>query len=87
MAAAPTQNNPNLAGAILYHGPASDALAHFAKVGFVCPPRKDMASFLQELSTPAGQLQYASPVRGTVSWAREHGHGAPWRWLAVSELV
>lgn len=48
------------AGDILYHGPVAGALPHFAALGFDCPPRKDMASFLQEVSTPAGQAAYAT---------------------------
>ncbi|GBF90608.1 ABC transporter G family member protein [Raphidocelis subcapitata] len=47
-------------GAILYHGPVDGALPHFASLGLVCPRRKDLASFLQEASTPAGQLAYAT---------------------------
>jgi hypothetical protein len=50
------------AGAILYHGPVAEVLPHFAALGFDRPPRKDLASFLQEVSTPAGQLAYASQV-------------------------
>jgi hypothetical protein len=49
-------------GAIIFHGPVAEALPHFARLGFDCPPRKDLASFLQEVSTPAGQLAYASDV-------------------------
>jgi hypothetical protein len=26
----------------------------FRSLGFVCPPRKDVPSFLQEVTTPAG---------------------------------
>lgn len=35
-------------------------LGFFADLGFVCPPRKDPGSFLQEVTTPAGQLTYAT---------------------------
>lgn len=34
---------------------------HAAGLGFACPPRKDRISFLQELSTPIGQLTFAAP--------------------------
>ena len=47
-------------GKVIYHGPVSEATAFFASLGFICPPRKDPASFLQEVTTPLGQLTYAS---------------------------
>jgi len=47
-------------GAIIFHGPVGDAVPFFSSLGFDCPPRKDLASFLQEVSTPTGQLAYAS---------------------------
>ena len=56
----PTPTTPS--GAIIYHGPVAEVLPHFAALGFDCPPRKDVASFLQEVATPAGQAAYASPA-------------------------
>ncbi|GAX73712.1 hypothetical protein CEUSTIGMA_g1165.t1 [Chlamydomonas eustigma] len=47
-------------GRIVYHGPVGDAVAFFIKLGFVFPQRKDVPSFLQEVVTESGQLQYAS---------------------------
>ncbi|GLE00664.1 hypothetical protein PINS_up009452 [Pythium insidiosum] len=44
-------------GHILYHGPRTDVLQHFAQLGFVCPPRKEVALFLLDLATPQ-QEQY-----------------------------
>ena len=38
----------------MYHGPVGGALPFFAALGFVCPERKDPASFLQEVTTPKG---------------------------------
>ena len=32
---------------IVYHGPVGDAVPFFTSLGFVCPPRKDVPSFLQ----------------------------------------
>lgn len=49
-------------GAIVYHGPVDDAAAHFAALGFECPARKDVAAFLQEVTTAAGQAAYATAV-------------------------
>eukprot|EP00887_Chlorella_sp_A99_P001837 scaffold19.g1837.t1 len=52
-------------GEVVYHGPVDQVLQHFERqegLGFACPPRKDAISFLQELSTPIGQLQYATPA-------------------------
>ena len=49
-------------GKVIYHGPLKDALPFFASLGFICPSRKDPGSFLQEVTTPVGQLTYASPA-------------------------
>lgn len=54
----------------MYHGPVADVLPHFECLGFACPPRKDLASFLQEISTPAGQLMYATTVSALGCQAR-----------------
>ncbi|WIA42005.1 hypothetical protein OEZ86_009302 [Tetradesmus obliquus] len=47
-------------GKMLYHGPLQHALRHFTQMGFQCPVRKDLPSFLLEITTPAGQLEFAS---------------------------
>lgn len=47
-------------GHIVWHGPVGDVVAFFSSLGFVCPPRKDVPSFLQEVVTETGQLEYAS---------------------------
>ena len=47
-------------GKVMYHGPVDEATQFFADLGFVCPPRKDTASFLQEVTTPLGQFTYAT---------------------------
>lgn len=47
-------------GQIVYHGPMESVLDFFAGMGFDCPPRKDPGSFLQEVTTPLGQMSYAS---------------------------
>ena len=47
-------------GKVIYHGPVSEATGFFSSLGFVCPERKDPASFLQEVTTPLGQLAYAT---------------------------
>ena len=44
----------------MWHGPVGDVLAFFTGLGFLCPPRKDVPSFLQEVLTESGQLQFAS---------------------------
>lgn len=46
--------------ASLCSGPISEAIPFFGSLGFVCPARKDPASFLQEVTTPLGQLNYAT---------------------------
>ncbi|MEW5298072.1 MAG: hypothetical protein WDW36_001233 [Sanguina aurantia] len=47
-------------GRVIYHGPVSEVLPFFASLGFTCPPRKDVPSFLQEVTTAMGQMDYAS---------------------------
>lgn len=44
-------------GKMLYHGPLGYALKHFTSMGFVCPVRKDLPSFLLEITTPTGMTQ------------------------------
>ena len=46
---------------ILYHGPVSDVVPHFRSLGLECPDRKDVPSFLLEITTPLGQRQFAGP--------------------------
>jgi ABC-type multidrug transport system ATPase subunit len=48
-------------GRLIYHGPRENILDFFLTLGFSCPVRKDMASFLQEVTTVVGQHEYASP--------------------------
>ncbi|KAL4527487.1 hypothetical protein Ndes2526B_g08823 [Nannochloris sp. 'desiccata'] len=47
-------------GKVIYHGPMTEAIPFFNTLGFECPSRKDPASFLQEVTTPLGQLTYAT---------------------------
>lgn len=42
-------------GKILYHGPRELVLPFFESQGFVCPPKKGAADFLQEVPTLAGK--------------------------------
>jgi hypothetical protein len=37
-----------------------DALEFFEACGFVCPVAKDRGSFMQEVTTPIGQVQFAN---------------------------
>ena len=39
---------------LMFHGPIKEAVPFFEKLGFVCPERKDHASFLQEVTTAKG---------------------------------
>eukprot|EP00877_Chromochloris_zofingiensis_P010755 jgi/Chrzof1/5933/Cz16g21030.t1 len=48
-------------GHIIYHGPIAEALPFFSSLGFRCPERKDVPSFLLEITTPAGQEEFAAP--------------------------
>jgi len=47
-------------GKVIYHGPMAEAIPFFNTLGFECPSRKDPGSFLQEVTTPLGQLTYAT---------------------------
>ncbi|KAG7381550.1 hypothetical protein PHYPSEUDO_005933 [Phytophthora pseudosyringae] len=44
-------------GYVMYHGPRSEALAHFESLGFKCPASRDVADFLLDLGTNK-QQQY-----------------------------
>ena len=47
-------------GKVIFHGPVHEAVPFFSTLGFDCPIRKDPGSFLQEVTSPVGQLTYAS---------------------------
>ncbi|XP_076908739.1 ABC transporter G family member 32-like [Bidens hawaiensis] len=47
-------------GQIVYQGPRSAAVAFFASMGFHCPKRKNVADFLQEVTSVKDQEQYWS---------------------------
>ena len=49
---------------ILYHGPTGGALPFFEGLGFACPPRKDLPSFLPEVTTPSGVAPHAPGAAG-----------------------
>ncbi|KAG7401123.1 hypothetical protein PHYBOEH_002681 [Phytophthora boehmeriae] len=38
-------------GHVIYHGPCNEVLGYFEKLGFVCPPNRDVADFLMDLCT------------------------------------
>ncbi|TMW59404.1 hypothetical protein Poli38472_004473 [Pythium oligandrum] len=44
-------------GRVLYHGPREQVVDYFEGLGFHCPPRRDVADFLLDISTPQ-QQQY-----------------------------
>jgi len=41
-------------GQIIYHGPTNQANDYFESMGFICPGRKDLGDFLQDIPTTAG---------------------------------
>ncbi|KAK2076469.1 hypothetical protein QBZ16_000994 [Prototheca wickerhamii] len=45
-------------GLVVYHGPREGVAEVFAPFGLVCPPRKGIADFLQEVTTPSDQQKY-----------------------------
>uniref|UniRef100_K3WSR2 ABC transporter domain-containing protein n=1 Tax=Globisporangium ultimum (strain ATCC 200006 / CBS 805.95 / DAOM BR144) TaxID=431595 RepID=K3WSR2_GLOUD len=48
-------------GEVMYHGPRDQVLDYFQGLGFVCPPRRDVADFLLDLGT-SQQHQYEVPL-------------------------
>ena len=46
---------PSAAGRIVYHGPQEHVIEFFAQHGFVCPERKGVADFLQEVTSHKDQ--------------------------------
>ncbi|KAK9807392.1 hypothetical protein WJX73_000014 [Symbiochloris irregularis] len=67
-------------GRVCYHGPVKESLAFFSGLGLVCPVRKDPASFLQEVTTPKGQLAFANnelcQAKGVQASAARQGDAA-----------
>lgn len=45
---------PHTCRHIVWHGPVGDVVPFFTSLGFQCPPRKDVPSFLQEVVTESG---------------------------------
>lgn len=47
-------------GNIIYQGPVNTVVQHFESLGFILPPRKGVADFLQEVTSRKDQAQYWS---------------------------
>ncbi|KAC9560170.1 hypothetical protein E3N88_45634 [Mikania micrantha] len=62
-------------GQIVYQGPRENAIQFFESCGFMCPERKGIADFLQEVTSRKDQEQY---------WADKN---KPYRYISVSEFV
>ena len=45
---------------VVFHGPINEVKQFFEGLGFVCPRRKDLPSFLQEVTTPSGNRVWVS---------------------------
>uniref|UniRef100_M4BE24 ABC transporter domain-containing protein n=1 Tax=Hyaloperonospora arabidopsidis (strain Emoy2) TaxID=559515 RepID=M4BE24_HYAAE len=61
-------------GEVLYHGSRAHIQAYFEALGFVCPPERDLADFLCDLSSPE-QIQYETS-RMPMSGRRRHPRSA-----------
>ena len=48
-------------GQIIYHGPVSEVLAYFERLGYQCPDHVDVADFLQEIPMPEGRKYLTFP--------------------------
>lgn len=55
-------------GKVCYHGPIDAVLPFFQGLNFTCPPRRGMADFLQEVTTPSDQQKYWDVSRGQKPW-------------------
>ncbi|KAL2493151.1 ABC transporter G family member 29 [Abeliophyllum distichum] len=62
-------------GQIVYQGPRENVLQFFESNGFVCPERKGIADFLQEVTSKKDQEQY---------WA---DRGKPYHYVTVTEFA
>ncbi|KAL3616200.1 ABC transporter G member 31 [Castilleja foliolosa] len=62
-------------GHLIYHGPRSEVLDFFESLGFLLPPRKNVADFLQEVTSRKDQGQY---------WG---DHSKPYKFVSVSEIA
>ncbi|WJX79105.1 transcription factor [Trifolium repens] len=62
-------------GHIVYQGPCEHVLQFFASLGFMCPQRKSVADFLQEVTSMKDQEQY---------WAER---GKPYRFVTPKEFA
>ncbi|TMW59407.1 hypothetical protein Poli38472_004476 [Pythium oligandrum] len=51
-------------GRVLYHGPREQVVAYFEGLGFHCPPRRDVADFLLDISTPQQQQYEVTRANG-----------------------
>ncbi|KAJ8640592.1 hypothetical protein MRB53_017286 [Persea americana] len=62
-------------GQIVYQGPREHVLEFFESMGFICPERKGVADFLQEVTSRKDQQQY---------WARKD---EPYHFVSVKEFA
>ncbi|XP_027114927.2 pleiotropic drug resistance protein 3 [Coffea arabica] len=56
-------------GKIVYHGPTDNVLEFFESCGFICPERKGVADFLQEVISEKDQAQYWNSSKETYSYS------------------
>uniref|UniRef100_A0A0E0FCJ2 ABC transporter domain-containing protein n=1 Tax=Oryza meridionalis TaxID=40149 RepID=A0A0E0FCJ2_9ORYZ len=59
-------------GKIIYHGPRNEALNFFEEFGFICPERKEVADFLQEILSCKDQQQYWSGPNESYRYISPH---------------
>uniref|UniRef100_A0A0E0HJ07 ABC transporter domain-containing protein n=1 Tax=Oryza nivara TaxID=4536 RepID=A0A0E0HJ07_ORYNI len=59
-------------GKIIYHGPRNEALNFFEECGFICPERKEVADFLQEILSCKDQQQYWSGPNESYRYISPH---------------
>ncbi|KAL6342007.1 hypothetical protein AAG906_038253 [Vitis piasezkii] len=62
-------------GKIVYQGPRENVLEFFEHMGFRCPDRKEVADFLQEVTSKKDQEQY---------WFRKN---QPYRYVSIPEFA
>ncbi|ETW08014.1 hypothetical protein H310_02392 [Aphanomyces invadans] len=61
-------------GEVVYNGPRTTLPSYFRSIGFECPPRKDIADFLQELTTHLGPRALFRELDSNVSVVQANDH-------------
>ncbi|XP_021764497.1 ABC transporter G family member 32-like isoform X2 [Chenopodium quinoa] len=70
-------------GQIVYQGPRDSVLDFFASMGFICPERKNVADFLQEVTSKKDQQQYWSDLSRAYQYVPVEKFSQAFRFFSV----